>query len=120
MSKLKALGSHLASLPPVVGFVRTEPKTEAASRAAYSPWRRWYNTARWRKLRMATLIRDALTCQWPGCGHLEGDTALLVADHRTPHRGDPALFWDATNLWTLCKPCHDRLKQREERAAERP
>jgi hypothetical protein len=29
------------------------------------------------------------------------------------------LFWDEQNLQCLCKPCHDRLKQKEERAQAR-
>jgi len=41
----------------------------------------------------------------------------MVADHKTPHRGDEALFWDRQNLWCLCKGCHDGAKQREDRAA---
>lgn len=77
-------------------------------------WRKWYKTARWRKLRAAVLLRDVYTCGM--CGRLQGDTSQLVADHRRPHRGDERLFWDEGNLWTLCKsPCHDKHKQRIER-----
>jgi len=76
------------------------------------PWRRWYKTARWQKLRMAVLLRDLFTCQ--RCGKIKGDTSQLVADHKRPHRGVEALFWDILNLWSLCKPCHDGWKQREE------
>ncbi|WP_460274261.1 HNH endonuclease signature motif containing protein [Celeribacter sp. ULVN23_4] len=39
-----------------------------------------------------------------------------VVDHIIPHKGDDRLFWDKTNWQALCKPCHDRQKQREERA----
>lgn len=80
-------------------------------------WRRWYKTARWQRLRWAVLVRDAFTCQWPGCGRLVADTSQLVADHRVPHRGDEALFWREANLWTLCQGCHSSAKQREENAA---
>jgi 5-methylcytosine-specific restriction endonuclease McrA len=78
------------------------------------PWKRWYKTARWRELRLAIFLRDLFTCK--DCGHLEGNTALLVCDHIIPHRGDERLFWDETNLQTLCKRCHDTVKQREEQA----
>ena len=37
-----------------------------------------------------------------------------VVDHITPHKGDQALFWDVDNWQPLCKPCHDRWKQRLE------
>lgn len=46
---------------------------------------------------------------------VQGRAPELVADHKTPHRGDVALFWDEQNLQCLCKPCHDRDKQRAER-----
>jgi len=75
-------------------------------------WRKWYRTARWKKLRWATLLRDRFTCQ--RCGRIEGDTSKLVADHETPHRGDERLFWEG-RLTTLCAPCHSGAKQREER-----
>ncbi|URF02983.1 HNH endonuclease signature motif containing protein [Cupriavidus campinensis] len=39
-----------------------------------------------------------------------------VVDHRIPHRGDDALFWDRTNWQTLCTPHHSRDKQRQENA----
>ena len=78
------------------------------------PWRRWYKTARWQRLRWAVLVRDRFTCQWPGCGRVEANTSQLVADHRRPHRGDEALFWAEGNLQCLCKPCHDSLKARAE------
>ncbi len=32
-----------------------------------------------------------------------------------PHRGDRKLFWDSGNWQSLCKKCHDKHKQREER-----
>jgi 5-methylcytosine-specific restriction endonuclease McrA len=75
------------------------------------PWHGWYNTARWQELRMRVFTRDRFTCRMPGCGRLEGNTSRLVCDHIRAHRGDAALFWDEANLQTLCKPCHDGLKQ---------
>jgi 5-methylcytosine-specific restriction endonuclease McrA len=38
-----------------------------------------------------------------------------VVDHITPHRGDPAKFWDAANWQALCKRCHDRKTMTEDR-----
>ena len=32
-----------------------------------------------------------------------------------PHRGDPDLFHDPENVQPLCRACHDRAKQRQER-----
>lgn len=104
--RLQPLRSKLSSVP-----VTRQDRDRARDQR---PWRRWYKTARWQKLRMAVLLRDLFTCQWPGCGRIEADTSLLVADHKTPHRGDADLFWDDRNLWCLCKPCHDSAKAREE------
>lgn len=79
-----------------------------------SPWHGWYNTSRWRRLRLTVFQRDMFTCQMPACGRLEGNTSLLVCDHRVAHRGDATLFWDDANLQTLCKSCHDSVKQKSE------
>ena len=75
----------------------------------------WYKTADWQRLRYSILVRDMFTCQC-GCGHLEHDSSQLVADHKIPHRGEPALFWDANNLQCLAKRCHDSGKQRFEKS----
>lgn len=80
------------------------------------PWRRWYSTARWERLRQAIFLRDRYTCQRSECQRLEGNTSLLVCDHIKPHRGDERLFWSESNLQTMCKPCHDRIKQQTEQA----
>ncbi len=55
------------------------------------PWKLWYNTARWQRLRLQVFKRDLYTCQC-GCGMIEGNTFLLVCDHKIP-RGDERLFW---------------------------
>jgi 5-methylcytosine-specific restriction enzyme A len=39
-----------------------------------------------------------------------------IVDHIKPHRGDQQLFWDKTNWQTLCKTCHDSIKQRFEKS----
>jgi len=110
--RLKQQAPIVRSLAPTI---RRPVDVEGHSKVL-EPWRAWFNLARWKKLRIATFVRDLFTCQMPGCGRVEGKTALLVADHRIPHRGDPDLFWDPDNLQTLCKPCHDGAKQAAERA----
>lgn len=116
VGKLKALGGHLRTLKPALGSLAPVERSADAERAVYSPWRKLYNTPRWRALRLAIFARDLFTCQWPGCKVTTSNTSKLVADHREPHRGDERLFWSEGNLWTLCRPCHDRRKQRAERA----
>ena len=116
MGKLKAIRGQLSTLKPSLGMLAPVERTEAQERSLFAPWRKWYTTARWRALRLTIFARDLFTCQWPGCGFTTANTSLLVADHRDPHGGDEQLFWDEGNLQTLCKPCHDRHKQRAERA----
>lgn len=41
-------------------------------------------------------------------------TAANVADHIVKHNGDADLFWDG-ELQSLCKTCHDSLKQSQEK-----
>ena len=106
MPRLRTLPGRLETLKPRLTVLASGDK----GRVQAAPWREWYNTTRWRKLRLAIFKRDMFTCQWPGCGRVEGDTSQLVADHREPHRGDERLFWDEGNLQTLCKPCHDGPK----------
>lgn len=111
MAKLTRLKPSLALLPSTVAYAPDTTKERDRFRDAQH-WRKWYRTARWKKLRWATLTRDRFTCQ--RCGKLEGDTSKLVADHVLPHRGDEKLFWDG-DLTTLCATCHSGAKQREER-----
>jgi 5-methylcytosine-specific restriction endonuclease McrA len=80
-----------------------------------APWKRWKKTARWQKLRWSVLVRGLFTCRM--CNRIVADTSQLVADHKTPHRGDERLFWDEANLQCICKTCHDSVKQIEEQAS---
>lgn len=115
MARLKSLPSRLAVAPLRMGraSVAGDEATRSRRRDAEAPWRAWYKTARWQRLRWSVLARDLFTCC--RCGRIEGQTSQLVADHKTPHRGDEAMFWAEDNLQCLCKTCHDRDKQREER-----
>ena len=112
MGRLRQLKPRLSETKGRLSSASSE-QDRSRLRDASIIWRAWYKTARWQKLRWSALVKAAFTCS--RCGRLEADTAQLVADHDVPHRGDEALFWDAENLKCLCKPCHDRVKQSEER-----
>lgn len=73
------------------------------------PWRRWYKTARWQRLKQRVHLRDAYTCQRTGliCSGRGSDWNAPVAHHIVPHRGDPVLFWDENNIQTVSKREHD-------------
>lgn len=113
--KLSAPPPLIAKLTPTVAQQPSDERQRSRYRDSTQHWRAWYKTARWQRLRLRVLLRDQFTCQRPECGRLIGDTSQLVCDHIRPHRGDAALFWDEGNLQSLCKPCHDVVKQAEER-----
>lgn len=64
----------------------------------------------WQKRRAAQLREEPLCRMCDQDGRV---TAATVADHITPHRGDPVLFKGP--LQSLCKHCHDSRKQLFER-----
>jgi 5-methylcytosine-specific restriction endonuclease McrA len=82
-------------------------------------YRRHYNTARWRGLRLTQLSAQPLCVMCLEAGRV---TPATVVDHVTPHKGDEALFYAPANLQSLCDAipfrCHSRVKQGEERHAE--
>ena len=116
MGKLTSLKPTLSTLSPTVAYLPDTQQAKAAFRSALNPWRKLYCTARWKRLRAATFLKDMYQCQM--CKRAEHNTSKLVADHIKPHRGDELLFWDIGNLQCLCPTCHSGTKQAEERAAE--
>lgn len=105
--KLASLRPGLATLSPRIGTGLAATSQVGTQEPL---WRKWYHTRKWERLRWSVLVRDAFTCQM--CGRIEPDTSKLVADHKTPHRGNPKLFWDDQNIQALCaNPCHNAYKQ---------
>ena len=74
------------------------------------PWRQrgssWYVTPQWKALRRAQLRK----C--PQC--VECGRSANTVDHIQPHRGDRRLFYDPTNLQSMCRTCHNVVKRRDE------
>lgn len=69
---------------------------------------------RWANVRLAFLQTHPLCVFHLKQGEL---VPADVVDHIKPHRGDERLKWDPSNFQALCKPCHDRHKQRIERGS---
>ena len=67
--------------------------------------------SRWQKAR-ATYLRHHPLCVM--CAELGRVEPATVVDHKVPHRGDAALFWDHDNWQGLCETCHNAHKQRIE------
>lgn len=82
-----------------------------ARRRAEKPWRAWYGTPQWKKLRAHQLRQEPL-CRM--CKDMSRIVAASVADHKIPHKGDAALFFDAQNLQSLCATHHNSTKARDE------
>lgn len=74
-------------------------------------WHHLYDTARWKRMRLNQL-RDEPLCRM--CKQRHRVKAATVADHVTPHKGDERLFFDASNLQSLCSDCHTVSKARQE------
>lgn len=111
MARLKALAPRLSTLKPH-RIRKPENRQEYDKQRNELEWRKWYRTARWKRLRWSILTRDMFTCQM--CKALIADTSKLVADHKVRHRGNEAMFWNAGGIWTLCATCHSSTKQRQE------
>jgi 5-methylcytosine-specific restriction endonuclease McrA len=113
MAKLTALKPSLGNIAPRLGYASGDEKAQDKSRNQLAPWRAWYKTTRWTKLRQTILLRDLYTCAM--CGRIA--STGMVVDHIKPHRGSAALFWSEANLQVLCgSPCHSKHKQQQERA----
>ena len=121
MGKLRALPSRLAPLKPRIGFAEGDQQAADKARTVMAPWRKWYNTTRWERLRQQVFVRDGYVCQRSGvlCVGKHPAPNSPVANHKVPHKGDPKLFWDIDNLETVAKEVHDGLIQSEERALPR-
>ena len=99
----------------------SEADTRAAARLydrrrlADSATRALYKTARWLALRAAQLTAFPLCALCLGEGRT---TAATVCDHVEPHGGDVDRFWNGP-FQSLCKHCHDSVKQSEEHRARK-
>lgn len=98
--------------------VRNHPISRDKTRDAVQPWRAWYKTARWQRLRKKIILRDDMMCRATGqlLTGVHPAANSPVVDHIVPHRGDEALFWDPDNLQTVSKSYHDSEKQRQEKS----
>jgi 5-methylcytosine-specific restriction enzyme A len=68
------------------------------------PARHWYITQAWQQLREFVFVRDNFRCA--ECKKVITDRAKLVCYHKRPHEEQAALFWEPTNLITVCADCH--------------
>ena len=96
-ARVKTLGNRLAVAAP--GSWRNDKQSSTARGYGY----------RWQKRREQQLRAHPLCCYCEREGRI---VVATVADHVTPHRGNPALF-DGP-LQSLCATCHSSTKAKEE------
>lgn len=70
-----------------------------------------YSTKEWARVRRAVLDVQPLCVECLANGRYE---KAVVVDHIQPHKGDRQLFFDVSNLQSLCKSCHDRKTATED------
>lgn len=107
MTKLQMLKPRLATsnISRVAVIAAGSWRTEGAGGTA-----RGYGY-KWQKARERYLRDHPLCCY---CERDGRTSAATVVDHKVPHRGSEAIFWDESNWQSLCKPCHDGEKAKEE------
>lgn len=89
-------------------------QTHAAERERARPnadVRKWYHTARWQRLRLQVQQEQPLCDDCADEGRVESGTDV---DHTIPHRGDPVLFWNRSNLRNKCHRHHSQKTARGE------
>ena len=92
-----------------------KPKAQDTRTNESVNYRKLYNS-QWVKQRKYYLNTYPLCVMCEAQGKLN---AATVVDHIIPHKGNEQLFWDIHNWQPLCKPHHDRDKQRIERRGDR-
>lgn len=90
---------------------RRASNREYDARRRTHAWRKLYKDPRWVKGRKLHLARHPLCVMCEARGITR---AANTVDHKVPHRGDEARFFDEANWQSLCSTCHDVHKQREE------
>lgn len=95
--------------------LRARDREHDAKRRTEQPWRRWYNTARWRTARQAQLTKQPLCERCLSRGVVK---AATVVHHTEAHKGDADLFWDASKYASSCDGCHNTDEQRIERGGK--
>lgn len=106
MARLKTIKPRLAAMP----VLRVQIMKDGARANGEGSTARGYNY-RWQKARERFLKDRPLCCYCEREGRVEPAT---VVDHKIPHKGNQALFWDESNWQPLCKRCHDSTKAKEE------
>lgn len=75
----------------------------------YAEEKKFFNSARWKKLRLRIIERDGGYCQRCWFKFFLVVSSDLEVHHIKPRIKYPELRWEETNLVTLCKSCNTEL-----------
>lgn len=89
------------------GFCDKHKLPEPVRRGEAGDWHRLYATKRWKQIRAKQLLIE------PFCAECEDRVRATDVDHVIPHRGDKNLFYDESNLQSLCHSHHSKKTFRE-------
>lgn len=111
----------------------TSSKEYDAKRSAEKPWRRWYFTKAWSKIRFRRLHNEPICRMCKEAGFINDGSwtpdrvyikdpskRKLIVDHIKPHRGDPSKFYDYDGTQSLCIEHHNSAKQAIEKSCAEP
>ena len=85
------------------------PKKKKNFRSNYNNSRN-YDDPAYANFRKEVRKRDGYVCRYPGCG----SKSKLHVHHIKKWASHPSMRYDVTNGITLCKKCHDAIKNNEE------
>jgi 5-methylcytosine-specific restriction enzyme A len=77
-----------------------------------APHHELYGKIRWKRLRRLQMAEFPLCRMCEAAGRT---TPATLVDHITPAKDDVELFFDMNNLQSICRPCHDSAKRKDER-----
>lgn len=105
--KLQTIKPRLASAPSRLAQAVSADSWRAGKEGSTA---RGYGY-RWQQARIRHLARHPLCSMCDAAGRV---VLATVVDHKEPHKGDPALFWNESNWDSLCAHHHSSDKQRME------
>jgi 5-methylcytosine-specific restriction endonuclease McrA len=75
-------------------------------------FKHWYQTKWWKVVTKKWKELNPLCVM---CKRQGKQTPVDVVDHKIPHKGNPILFFNWSNLQSLCYFHHNSIKQQQER-----
>lgn len=89
------------------GYQQSERRTRYSNSSRFDEiGAGFYQSQAWRKLSARVRVRDLYTCQV--CGKVQGVNESYVVDHIVKRRIGKDKAMDSSNLWLLCRQCHNK------------